>query len=205
MRWPDPRTLLGLLLPLIVLACPGFSVERVAAEGAAADGEDAAWAALHEPGHVAFLRHATAPGVADAADMEVDDCSTQRNLEEEGRRQAAAIGARLRARGVDGRKVFTSRMCRARETAARIEVGPVYALVGLDSYFGDDERKAIVLARLRAFLRDLEPGPTPILVTHTPNIHELTAERPAQGGMVVARVHADGRVETIGVIPPPTP
>ena len=200
MHWPDPRTLLGLLLPVIVLACPGVAAERVAAEG-----QEAAWAALHEPGHVAFLRHAAAPGVADAVDMDVDDCSTQRNLEEEGRLQAAAIGARLRARGVDGRAVFTSRVCRARETAARIEVGPVYALAGLDSYFGDDERKAIVLARLRAFLRDLEPGLAPILVTHTPNIHEVTGERPEQGGMVVARLRANGRVESIGVIPPPTP
>ena len=38
--------------------------------------------------NVIFMRHALAPGFGDPEDFNVADCSTQRNLNEEGRAQA---------------------------------------------------------------------------------------------------------------------
>ena len=39
-----------------------------------------------------FIRHAYAPGSGDPSNFNLNDCSTQRNLSKEGRKQAANIG-----------------------------------------------------------------------------------------------------------------
>jgi len=70
----------------------------IAVTPAAADAS-AAWDALRKGGHVALTRHADAPGGAgDPAGLELDDCSTQRNLSERGRAEAVAMGTQIRAR-----------------------------------------------------------------------------------------------------------
>ena len=46
-------------------------------------------------GTVLFMRHALAPGFGDPDHFSVKDCTTQRNLDETGRAQARAIGAKL--------------------------------------------------------------------------------------------------------------
>ena len=62
--------------------------------------DDAIVERLREPGAVLLIRHALAPGIGDPADFRLGDCATQRNLSEEGRQQARAIGRWLRAHGV---------------------------------------------------------------------------------------------------------
>ena len=52
---------------------------------------DARFARLSEPGIVAILRHAFAPGTGDPANFALDDCATQRNLDAQGRGQARKI------------------------------------------------------------------------------------------------------------------
>ena len=75
------------------------------------------WDALREPGAVAIMRHALAPGGGDPAGFDVTDCATQRNLDDRGRDQARAIGAALRERGFTFGRVLTSQWCRCRDTA----------------------------------------------------------------------------------------
>ena len=67
----------------------------------AADNESEAWHALREGRAVLMLRHALAPGTGDPANFDVDDCSTQRNLNAEGREQARAWKAYLAEHGID--------------------------------------------------------------------------------------------------------
>lgn len=67
--------------------------------------------------HVLLLRHALAPGTGDPPGFRIDNCSTQRNLDERGRAQARAIGAWLRSRGVTAMAVYSSQWCRCPETA----------------------------------------------------------------------------------------
>ena len=43
-------------------------------------------------GNVLFIRHAMAPGYGDPQNFVLNDCSTQRNLNYEGRAQAVQIG-----------------------------------------------------------------------------------------------------------------
>ena len=62
----------------------------------AADDVASAWAALRGDGHVALIRHASAPGPAgDPAAYKLDDCATQRNLSEQGRAEARMDGTPL--------------------------------------------------------------------------------------------------------------
>ena len=50
---------------------------------------------LHDGHHVLLMRHADAPGIGDPAGYKIDQCATQRNLGERGRKQAELIGAWL--------------------------------------------------------------------------------------------------------------
>ena len=47
---------------------------------------------LEKGGKLIFIRHAYAPGSGDPNNFNLNDCSTQRNLNEEGRNQAQKIG-----------------------------------------------------------------------------------------------------------------
>ena len=58
--------------------------------------DEAAWAAWRGGKAVLMLRHALAPGTGDPVGFELADCSTQRNLNNQGRQQARAWGALLR-------------------------------------------------------------------------------------------------------------
>lgn len=56
-----------------------------------------AWTALREGRAVLLLRHATAPGTGDPANFQLNDCRTQRNLNQLGREQAQRWGQLLRS------------------------------------------------------------------------------------------------------------
>ena len=74
----------------------------------AADDSASAWTALRTDGHVALIRHASAPGpVGDPADYKLDDCATQRNLSEQGRAEARALGERFRTQRVKVGKIVS--------------------------------------------------------------------------------------------------
>ena len=47
---------------------------------------------LEDGGKLIFIRHAYAPGTGDPSNFNLYDCSTQRNLSNEGRKQAKKIG-----------------------------------------------------------------------------------------------------------------
>ena len=50
---------------------------------------------LYDTENIYLLRHALAPGTGDPDNFDVNDCDTQRNLSEEGRRQAVRIGKKF--------------------------------------------------------------------------------------------------------------
>src|SRR5882757_9494200 len=76
--------------------------------GAVAD-ERETWAALVSGSHVALVRHGNAPpGYGDPPGFKIDDCATQRNLDELGRAQARAVGEAFRQHGVQVDKILSS-------------------------------------------------------------------------------------------------
>jgi len=86
-------------------------------------------------GYVLLMRHALAPGVGDPENFNVNDCSTQRNLNDEGRPDARDIGQWLQRREVKILRVESSRWCRAKETAQLLNIGKVRPNRNLDSLF----------------------------------------------------------------------
>jgi len=155
------------LLPIIAL----FAALYLPPSPAAAD---VRFARLAEPGVVAIVRHAQAPGTGDPARFTLDDCTTQRNLDARGREQARAIGAAIRAAGVVVDRVLTSQWCRCRDTARLLDLGPAEDLPALDSFFRNPARAEPQTAELRQLLVDLPAGETVMLVTHYVNIRALT-------------------------------
>ncbi len=161
------------LLLLLVLPAP------------AAAGDPAQLLALLREGRaVALIRHAHAPGVGDPTGMRLDDCATQRNLDEAGRREAIALGERLREAGLHEARLFTSQWCRCRDTAALLGFGASMDLPALNSFFGARNEAEPRLAALRRFLAELKPGAATLLVTHQVNITGLTGVTPATAEMV---------------------
>jgi len=164
---------------------------------------EVAWRAVAEGGHALLFRHAIAPGTGDPPEFELGDCSTQRNLSAAGREQARAIGARLRAHGLTGLAVYTSRWCRSRDTARLLGLGEPRPLPALDSFFREGHRREQQTRALQRFLAQRRDGRSLVLVTHQVNITALTGVYPASGEGVVARIAADGSLTVVARLPPP--
>jgi phosphohistidine phosphatase SixA len=154
------------------------------------------WVALSLPGRHALMRHALAPGTGDPDNFILSDCSTQRNLNEAGRAQAAAIGLSIRNAGIRVTRVLTSQWCRAAETARLMDVGPVVEEPSLNSFFGDRATEPEQTARVRKLLAEASSEKL-ILVTHQVNITALTGVAPASGEVLVIAISDDGRVEVV--------
>ena len=161
---------------------------------------DPRFARLSEPGVVAVMRHAHAPGSGDSAEFTLDDCATQRNLDARGRAQAREIGAAIRTAGVTVDRVLTSQWCRCRDTARLLDVGPVEELPALNSFFRHPDRADRQTAELRQFLSGLPPGETVVLVTHFVNIHALTDRSVASGEVLLLNTGPDGPVTVLDEI-----
>jgi phosphohistidine phosphatase SixA len=157
-------------------------------------------------GYAVLLRHALAPGTGDPPGFRLGDCSTQRNLSLEGRRQAIAIGAQWRRERMPVDRVLTSRWCRARDTARLLAVGAVSAYPALDSSFTVSEATAARrTAKVRALLqRHRGERGVLVLVGHQVNITDLTGMAPPSGGAIVVQAQGDGSLRVVGTLPAPS-
>lgn len=167
--------------------------------------DDALWQALRQPGTVAVMRHALAPGVGDPAGFTLGDCATQRDLDARGRAQARAIGAAFTSNGVSIDRVLTSRWCRSLHTAEELGLGPVEEFAALDSFFADCAPAATQSDAVRRMLAAAAPAQRLLLVTHQVNISALTGRSTRSGEVVVIRLADDGTLLTLGSIAIPVP
>ena len=174
-----------------------------AAEAVEAADQAALFNALREGRAGALIRHALAPGVGDPAEFRIDDCATQRNLSDEGREQARALGERLRAEGVAAASVYSSQWCRCLETARLLDLGEVQELPALNSFFNNRLRSERQTADLRSFLRAAPPSDPVVLVTHQINIRALTGQATRSGEIVVVALPPGEQASVLGRIPPP--
>jgi broad specificity phosphatase PhoE len=141
---------------------------------------------LAERPMVLMMRHElTVPGVGDPPGFRLEDCSTQRNLSNEGRGRARQTGERMRAAGIALSAVRSSRWCRCLDTA-RIAFGTVEPWPALDSFFSEPQRQAAQLSQLAEALNSFQ-GPAPwMLVTHQVNISAFLGVWTAMGEIVAA-------------------
>lgn len=168
----------------------------------AASASEAAWRALAEPGARLIVRHALAPGNGDPPEFVVEDCSTQRNLNSEGRSQARRLGAELVRRGIQVHRVFSSQWCRCLETARLLDAARVEPLPALNSFYEDRGAEPALMAALRGTLSTLDVNRRFVFVTHQVNITALTGVFPAAGEAIVFRWGGAGKVTVLGRIGP---
>jgi phosphohistidine phosphatase SixA len=103
---------------LCVLACASVSY---AADTAPPLSGRALLDALRHGGYVLYFRHTSTDfGQSDEAMTSFDDCAKQRNLTEQGRAEARAIGEAIRRLEIPIGDVLASPFCRTRETAQLI-------------------------------------------------------------------------------------
>jgi phosphohistidine phosphatase SixA len=164
---------------------------------------DALWNAVRSGGAFVMMRHAIAPGTGDPSGFRLEDCATQRNLSEEGRAQAHAVGEVLRKNGLDGAEIRSSQWCRCLETARLLGLGSVEPLPALNSFFDERANGPIQTEALREWLSNRNESRPLVLVTHQVNISALTGFTPRSGEAVVARISKEGSVEKLGVLAPP--
>ena len=173
--------------------------------GLTAGDSEEAWAALVEGGHVALIRHGNAPPGygGDPPGFKIDDCKTQRNLDEQGRGEARALGEAFRNRGVRVDRILSSPWCRCLETARLMAVGPVeesWALVP-----DRDSSAPVRLLQLKEIVSAWRGPGTLVLVTHALTVRALLGFLPIQGETVVLRPGTGGTVgaNLVGLIAAP--
>ena len=135
--------------------------------------------------NVIFLRHALAPGLGDPLDFTKEDCSTQRNLNDEGRSQARLIGDYLKKSNIRFSEILTSEWCRCIDTAKELDLGQWETFSGLNSFFQGHEKKYQVMDKLWKKIDSLNFSDLVLFVTHQVVITEITGEVPRSGEMVL--------------------
>jgi broad specificity phosphatase PhoE len=152
---------------------------------------ESVWDALRTQGAVVVLRHSYAPGAFDPPGARLDDCSTQRNLDESGRAQARRIGEAFRRNAITVGKVLSSPRCRCLDTA-RLAFGRVEPWDVLQGALNDTELRRSRLAETKAVIDAYHTGPPLVIVTHGSVVTDLTGLRIKMGELVVLRRAPDG-------------
>ena len=162
--------------------------------------QDNLWSALKSGNHLILLRHALAPGFSDPQNFDVNDCKTQRNLNDKGRGQSRDIGALFRSNGIRNALVYSSQWCRCIETAQLLGIGEVAKLPALNSFFEHLDRKTLQTASVTEWIEKAPLKVPTVMVTHQVNITALTGYSPASGEMVFVRQEPDGNSSVVGTI-----
>ena len=189
------------LIPFIILA---------AAVVATADPPGDLLPELKKGGYVMFMRHPrTNPDQADTDPLNLDNIKAQRQLSDDGRKQARALGECFRALQIPVEKVISSKFQRAQEGAKLLAVGEVTASVdvsegGLVVSTRENQRRAKALRQLLS--TPPAKGKNLVVVSHKPNLQdaagkefgdidecEVVVFRPLGGGKfkAVARVGSE--------------
>jgi phosphohistidine phosphatase SixA len=133
---------------------------------------DALVKALQKGGYVIVMRHANSPReVPDKKTANPDNTKPERQLDEEGRTTATAMGKALRDLKIPIGEVFTSPTYRALETVKYAQLGKARPVEEIgdngQSMKGGTEAQAVWL---RKAVTQFKAGTNTILLTHFPNI-----------------------------------
>ena len=164
---------------------------------AAQDSE--AEALLRKGGVVAAFRHALAPGTFDPPGFRLGDCSTQRNLSDEGRAQARSVGAWFRQRQLQPARVLSSPWCRCIDSASLAFATPqVWPALG--SPRGSPESTS------EAHLRELsaalvaassQAGRFEVWFTHMFVLSDLASTNVSSGEALILQADRNGKTQVL--------
>ena len=152
---------------------------------------------LEEGGKLIFIRHAYAPGSGDPNNFNLNDCSSQRNLSEEGKKQARYIGEFFRDNEIKIDKVLSSEWCRCKETA-KIAFKNFSTNSFLNSFYSSKfaKNKKKQVEALNNYVKKYKSNKNLVFVTHYVLISEVLNYGSSSGEIVVS----DKNFNIIGTI-----
>lgn len=149
-------------------------------------------ALLREGGCVLMLRHAqTEAGIGDPPNFQLSQCSSQRNLSDEGRAQSTRIRQWFATRKLAASSIQSSAWCRCKDTAT-LAFGGYDLLPALNSTFDSTNSQTRQTETLRERLKTVRTGQFEVWVTHQVNISALTGEGPAMGEAFIVKLSTIG-------------
>ena len=182
MVYRSPTAICGALLAVVaLLSLPSPALA-----------DETLWSLLKKGGQVVLMRHAvTTPGVGDPPGFRLDDCSTQRNLTDDGRRDAQRVGAEFRARGVVVENVLSSPWCRCVESAS-LAFGKAEISTALSNLFTHPQNRDRQVREMRELIAAPRVG-NRVLVSHGATIAALTGTSLDTAEMLVVTPQGGGR------------
>ena len=152
---------------------------------------------LQEGGNLVFIRHALAPGGGDPENFDINDCSTQRNLNSVGIEQAKRIGQFFKDNNIPIEQVFSSEWCRCKDTAKNA-FGEFKTFNALNSFFSSKfaKNRDKQMKDLKFFIKNWNGDQNIVFVTHYVVIGEALKTNVSSGEIAVT----DKRINLIGTI-----
>ena len=142
---------------------------------------------LKEGGQLIFIRHAYAPGNGDPENFNINDCNTQRNLNENGRIQSKKIGYFFKENEIEIKNVYSSEWCRCKETAT-LAFKDFETKSFLNSFFSSKfaHNRNSQMREFQKFLLEWDKKTNLIFVTHYVVITEILGYPPSSGEIVIS-------------------
>ena len=142
---------------------------------------------LKEGGKVIFIRHAYAPGGGDPDNFDINDCNTQRNLNDSGKLQAKNIGNYFKKNKIPIHKVISSEWCRCKETAF-LSFKNFETKNFLNSFFSSkfSKNRNKQMKELKKYIEEWQSKRNLVLVTHYVVISEALGYAPSSGEIVIS-------------------
>ena len=142
---------------------------------------------LKEGKKLVFIRHAIAPGNGDPNNFDINDCSTQRNLDENGIEESKKIGLFFKNNKIKIDKVLSSQWCRCKDTAK-------YAFKNFETFdalnsfydekFAENETKQI--KDLKNYIKKWNSDKNLVLITHFVVISSIVNTGASSGEIIIS-------------------
>ena len=142
---------------------------------------------LKEGKKLVFIRHAIAPGNGDPDNFDINDCSTQRNLDENGIEESKKIGLFFKNNKIKIDKVLSSEWCRCKDTAK-------YAFQNFETFdalnsfydekFAENETKQI--KDLKNYIKNWNSDKNLVLITHFVVISSILNTVSSSGEIIIS-------------------
>ena len=155
---------------------------------------------LKEGGKIIFIRHALAPGNGDPENFDLNDCSTQRNLNQRGIEQSKFIGNIFYKNQIKIENVYSSEWCRCIDTA-KFAFKNYQTFSALNSFydmrFEANEEKQI--NQLKEFINQWNSKENIIFVTHFVVISSMLNIGTSSGEIVITdkNLNIIGSIDTL--------
>ena len=143
---------------------------------------------LNQGEKIIFIRHAYAPGGGDPSNFSLDDCKTQRNLNQQGIEQSILLGKIFQDNNIPFDKVYSSQWCRCKDTA-QYAFGDYQELNSLNSTFSQNYNKNHLrqMKELKEFISKLRKNHGNIIfITHYVIIGGILDYYPSSGEIVIS-------------------